>query len=123
MKRVRVDPGEVRKANREAASKKELIKALEAISDELLSVEEQHRLGVHRFILDGDCTGNSWHEACYVQCSWCYTEDCVWENTVHDVTEADGSRICFSCMDKMDAVQAALGDDWQPSIKKQKIDP
>ena len=122
MKRVRVDPGTVRKANREAASKKELIKALEAISEEL-TVEEQHRLGVHRFILDGDCTGNSWHEACYVQCSWCYAEDCVWENTVKDVTETDGSRICFSCMDKMDAVQAASGDDWQPSIKKQKIDP
>ena len=121
MKRVRVDPEAVRKTNREAASKEELIKALEAISDELLTVEEQHRLGVHRFILDGDCTGNSWHEACYIQCSWCYTEDCVVENTVLDLTETDGSRICFDCLDKMADIAAKLQEQ-QPANKKQKVD-
>ncbi len=106
MKRVRADPEAVRKANREAATKKELIKALEVINDQA-NEEEQHKAGVHRFIVNTDCTGDSSEEACYIACGWCYEEYPV-ENTDLDPTKTDGSRICFDCLDKSDAVQAAL---------------
>ncbi len=115
MKRKRVDPQAVRKANREAASKEELIKALEVISggaDE----EAQHKAGVHRFIVNGDCEGNNSEEACYITCSWCYEGDHPVENTELDPTQTNGSRICFTCLDKMAAIAAIL------SNKKQKVD-
>lgn len=118
MKRVRVNPEAVRKANREAASKEELIKALEVISNGA-DEEEQHKAGVHRFIVNGDCTGNNSEEACYIQCSWCYVEEIPVENTNLDPAMTNGSRICFTCLDKMDAIHAALGCQW-PATKKQK---
>ena len=122
MKRVRVDPEAVRKANREAASKEELIKALEVISNEA-DTEEQHKAGVHRFILDGDCTGNSSEEACYIKCGWCYgEEEPPVENTILDPSQTDGSRICFGCLDKMAAIAAKLQKQQQPANKKQKVD-
>ena len=107
MKRLRVNPEAVRKANREAATKKELIKALEVINNQA-DEEEQHKAGVHRFIVNTDCTGDTSEEACYITCSWCYEDGHPVENTDLDPTKTNGSRICFNCLDKMNAVQAAL---------------
>ena len=119
MKRVRVDPEAVRKANREAASKEDLIKALEVISSGA-DEEEQHKAGVHRFIINGDCTGNNSKEACYITCCWCYEGDHPVENTKLDPTATNGNRFCYTCLDKMAAIAAVLSK--QPANKKQKVD-
>ena len=105
-KRKRVDPAAVRKANREAATKEELIQALVTLDKtDRTDMEKLHQAGVHRFFVEQMCQGNTEDDRCFVQCNWCYAEDCAVENTEPDEEEDDGSRICFECLDKAERMR------------------